>query len=123
MTMGTGDTKHRQNAGFQSLHDACVLICFMIITVEMQNAMNGEVLDMVQRSDAKALGFAQHCFKRQHDVAEKDGFSARLLGVVAGGKRQHVGGFVRATIEAVEPAHRRVIAQRDADAGGSVSCE
>ena len=109
------NAKFAENFDFETLHDDSIVIGLVVVTAQMQHAVDGKVLNVVENGDAKAGCFHAGSLKREDDIAEKDLARSRVLRPGICGKRENIGRFVFTPVARIQALHVGVIAERYAN--------
>ncbi len=110
-----GDAEAPKNLGLQRLHPQRFLVALVVITEEMQHAVNHEVGGVIGRRDALGPRLREHGFAAEDHVAERPGPSRDVAERLAGRKRQHIGWRVLAAPGLVQGPDLIVVGEDDAD--------
>src|SRR6202158_2594040 len=117
--IGIGNAELRQNLRFEGFHGFGVVVCFVIVTDQMQETMDREMAEMMIERLLLGIGLPARGFIGDRNVAEHP---RRIVGPACAGrrqgrKRQHVGRLVDAAPVAVERANSGVVGQHHRELG------
>src|SRR5262245_40129419 len=113
--IGVGNADGGQDLGLQALHLLSRGLGLMVVSEQVQQAVNHEVLEMMPGVDAAVCGLVADGLGRQHDIAQVGAIARGRPGRRLVWERQDVGGRVLAAIGLVEVMHQGVAAEDDAD--------
>jgi hypothetical protein len=69
--IGIGDGKPAQNLALEAFHCGGVFLALVIVTQQMQEAMHGEVRQMVRKRFAFLARFRGDSFMSEHNIADE----------------------------------------------------
>src|SRR3954452_20362883 len=109
--IGIRNIKPGKDLAFEPLHGLGFVLGFMVIAAQVEEAVHGEMREVMQEGRALRTRFALGGFVGDYDVAEQRGRA--LAATVGGGKGQHVGGLVEAAPRLMERTNSRIVGQYD----------
>src|SRR6266446_7952150 len=114
-----GNAELRQDLLLERFHRFGVVVFFVVVTDQVQEAMNRQMAEMMIERLLLVICFLARRFISDGDVAEHAWRIVRAAwaGLRQRGKRQHVGRLVDATPIAVQGANSDVVGQHDRDFG------
>ena len=117
--IGIGNAELRQDLAFESFHGLGVVVVFVVVADQMQEAVDREMAEMMIERLLFVVGFAPRGLIGDRDVAEH---ARRIVGPAGAGrlqrrKRQHVGRLVDAAPVAVQRADAGIVGQHDREFG------
>ena len=89
----------------------------MIVAEQMQDAVYNQMRKVAGQGLALLARFARKRVVREHHIAEKPGAVAPGIRVRLGNKRERVGRPVLSPVVPVEPMHRGIIGEQQAEFG------
>src|SRR5712671_7599052 len=122
--IGIGNAELSQDLLLESFHRLGVVVVFVIVTDQVQEAMNRQMAEMMIERLLLVIRFLSRRFVGDGDVAEH---ARRIVGTARAGrlqrrKRQHVGRLVDATPVAVQGADAGVVGLHHRELGFAEAC-
>src|SRR5882672_5422545 len=108
--VGVGHADAGEHRDFQALHGLRFFVRLVIVTDEVEKAMDCKMRQVMLEGLALGLCFARAGLIGDHDVTQ---MMRPIRAVLLGRKRQHVGGLVVTTPMSVERADRLVVGEQD----------
>src|SRR5467141_2109298 len=117
--IGIGNAEVRQNLLLERFHRLGVVVFFVIVTDQVQKAMNRQMAEMMIERLLLVIGFLSRRFIGDGDVAEhaRGVVRAAWAGRRQGRKRQYVGRLVDTAPVAVQGSDAGVVGQYDREFG------
>lgn len=106
MRIGIGDSESGQDGGFQSLHLFGIALIFVVMTQQVQHAVNGKVQHMIAQELLRRFGFPGGDAMGNRDITEI------ALAILLRRERQNVGRLVLAAKGCVKIAQLLIVRQQ-----------